>query len=452
MTLREVTSFQKAVENHKMRSNPLEKEESLSRASIAVVGLGYIGLPTAVLLANHGAKVLGIDTHSKTVEDINNGKVTIREFGLEPQLRTALKSGNFRASTKYNKADIYVITVPTPVGSNYDIDMSYISSVVDSISPLLEGGELIVLESTAPPQTTHRVAQQFIENRPDLKIDNPAVSPSDKTLFFAHCPERVLSGTALEELIVNDRVIGGLSSRSSIKAKELYEIFCTGELFTTDAATAEMTKLTENAFRDVNIAFANELSIICDNLSIDVLELIQLANRHPRVNILTPGPGVGGHCIAVDPWFIVSSDRENSQLIQAARNVNDNKPLWVADKIQQAITDTSAEIIAILGLAFKPNIDDLRGSPALSITTEIAERNPHLQILAVDPNISSLPDQLATHRNIRLVSLDDANETAEFSVLLVAHDEFIGVNGNQNGKNLLDFSGMQAPARVNLHS
>lgn len=410
--------------------------------TISVVGLGYIGLPTAVLLASHGVKVTGIDIDPERVNRINKGEPTIKEAGLDQHLTAALKANHFSASTEYVRSDNFIIAVPTPFGDNHDIDMSFIFSAVDSISPLLKGGELIVLESTVPPGTTRRMAERLATNRPDLVTDDPSISPTEKTVFVAHCPERVLSGAALQELCANDRVIGGLSPFSSAKAKTIYEIFCKGELHTTSVETAEMTKLTENAFRDVNIAFANELSLICDNLSIDISELISLANRHPRVEILNPGPGVGGHCIAVDPWFIVSSNFEDSKLIQTARQINDSKPHWVIEKTQKAIRERNPKNLAILGLTFKPNIDDLRESPALLITEKLAKLNPELEILIVEPNIHQLPYPLDLQGNLSLTSLKSALNDADIIVLLVAHDEFKYLTSNQDIKGkLMNFLG-----------
>ncbi|QDQ19969.1 UDP-N-acetyl-D-mannosamine dehydrogenase [Corynebacterium glutamicum] len=411
--------------------------------SVAFVGLGYIGLPTAVVLANSGVNVTGVDVKKDNVDRINDGIVTIIEPGLEEELRKALDSGKFRATTDMVHADAYIVAVPTPFTDDYNVDMKFIYSVAESIAPLLKGDELVVLESTSPPKTTHRMAQRILELRPDLVADG-ADNPDNKpVIYFAHCPERILPGKAMEELITNDRIIGGDSEEATRRAKEIYAFFCTGELLGTDAITAEMAKLTENSFRDVNIAFANELSLICDNLGINVWELIELANHHPRVNILQPGPGVGGHCIAVDPWFIVSADPENSRLIRTARQVNDGKPDWVVDKVDKALAGSGIAKIATLGLAFKADIDDLRESPALNITRRLAERFPDNPILAVEPNVKKLPSNFDDHDNVVLVSTEDAIEEADIVVVLVDHKEFKDVSATQlKGKKIIDTKGL----------
>ena len=411
--------------------------------SVAFVGLGYIGLPTAVVMANSGLNVIGVDVMQEKVESVNNGKVTIVEPGLEEELRKALDSGNFRASIEMPAAKTYIIAVPTPFLPDHSVDMSFIYSAAKAIAPKLEGGELIVLESTSPPLTTQRLAEKIIELRPDLAIDGEH-NPDDKnTIYFAHCPERILPGHAMSELRTNDRIIGGMSPSAAELARQIYSSFCRGELLETNDRTAELAKLTENSFRDVNIAFANELSVICDSLGIDVWELIDLANHHPRVNILQPGPGVGGHCIAVDPWFIVSSAPEHSRLIRTAREVNDSKPEWVLDKIAAAVSGASEEPIAILGLAFKPNIDDLRESPSLSIAEATSARFPSKKIYAVEPNVTALPDSLSHFDNVELVPLERALDEASVLVLLVDHDEFKDVAAARlKGKSVIDTKGI----------
>lgn len=392
---------------------------------VAFVGLGYIGLPTAVVMANSGLEVTGVDVMPDKVDSINRGEVTIVEPGLEEALRAALDSGRFKASTEMPKADAYVVAVPTPFTDNHDVDMSYIYSAAEAIAPQLEGNELIVLESTSPPRTTERMAQRILELRPEFRLDGDESRESGPVLYFAHCPERILPGSAMEELHTNDRIIGGMSPEASRRAKRIYQSFCQGELLETNDRTAEMAKLTENSFRDVNIAFANELSLICDELGISVWELIELANHHPRVNILQPGPGVGGHCIAVDPWFIVSTAPETANLIRTAREVNDSKPEWVIQKITEASRKFGdAPIIALLGLAFKPDIDDLRESPALEIAQQVTERFPDATIYVVEPNVSILPTILASARNISLTEVHSAVNEADVLVLLVDHKEF----------------------------
>lgn len=415
----------------------------MSSLNVAFVGLGYIGLPTAVVMANSGVNVVGVDVNTVNVEKINRGEVTIVEPGLQEELTAALESGRFRATTEQVHSDAYIIAVPTPFTDNYDVDMKYIYSAAEAIAPQLVGDELIVLESTSPPQTTAKMAQRILKCRPDLVADG-AENPDNKpVIYFAHCPERILPGYAMEELRTNDRIIGGQTAEATRRATEIYATFCKGELLATNDVTAEMAKLTENSFRDVNIAFANELSLICDKLGIDVWELINLANHHPRVNILQPGPGVGGHCIAVDPWFIVAADPENSKLIHTARNVNDSKPTWVIDKVKKAVEESNASNIAVFGLAFKADIDDLRESPALNIAVDLAEELEDKQILAVEPNVSELPKRLKGFDNVELTNYTDALEQADVIVLLVDHKEFKALTNNQfEGKKVVDTKGL----------
>ena len=375
-------------------------------------------------MANSGLEVTGVDVNAANVEKINRGEVTIIEPGLEDELKKALDSGRFSASTEQVHADAYIIAVPTPFTDGHAVDMKYIYSAAEAIAPQLEGNELVVLESTSPPLTTQKMAQRILDLRPDLRADKEGTDPTEKTVYFAHCPERILPGKAMEELRTNDRIIGGQTSEATRRASEVYASFCEGELLPTNDVTAEMAKLTENSFRDVNIAFANELSLIADNLDINVWELIELANHHPRVNILQPGPGVGGHCIAVDPWFIVSSDPENSKLIGTARRINDDKPEWVIDKVVEAFEKSEGKELAILGLAFKPDIDDLRESPALEIAKRISTQFEDTQIDVVEPNIQSLPDSLSGFDNVELKPLEQAVDSADVVLLLVDHRQF----------------------------
>lgn len=415
----------------------------MSNRTVAFVGLGYIGLPTAVVMANHGLKVTGVDINAANVERINRGEVTIVEPGLEEQLKKAIDSGNLTATTEMVHADVYVIAVPTPFKENYEGDLSYIMSAAENIAPQLQGDELVILESTSPPQTTQKLAAKILELRPDLAADGTENPEGKPVIHFAYCPERILPGYAMEELITNSRIIGGQTPKATEIATEIYGAFCKGELVPTDDVTAEMAKLTENSFRDVNIAFANELSLISDKLGIDVWELISLANKHPRVNILQPGPGVGGHCIAVDPWFIVSTDRENSNLIRTAREVNDGKPEWVIGKVKDAVASNDAPVIAALGLAFKPNIDDLRESPALDITKRLAEEFGHGTVIAVEPNVSALPKKLEGISNLEFAEYEEAIEKADVVVLLVDHDEFKSVPATAlAGKQVVDTKGI----------
>ncbi|MDN5631217.1 MULTISPECIES: UDP-N-acetyl-D-mannosamine dehydrogenase [Kocuria] len=407
---------------------------------VVFVGLGYIGLPTAVVMANHGVRVHGVDVNASAVERIQRGEVTIVEPGLEEQLKQAVSSGRLTATTEMQHGDAFVIAVPTPFKENYEGDLTYIMSAAESIAPQLRGDETVILESTSPPRTTEKLAAKIMELRPDLSQDGADGKP---IVHFAYCPERILPGKALEELITNDRIIGGRTPEAARRAREVYASFCEGELLVTDDVTAEMSKLTENSFRDVNIAFANELSLIADNLGIDVWELIELANHHPRVNILQPGPGVGGHCIAVDPWFIVAADRENSNLIRTAREVNDGKPKWVIGQVEQACSHIDSPVIAALGLAFKANIDDLRESPAMNITKDLAEHVRHATVLAVEPNVSELPKGLQGLPNVEFAEYQDAIERADVVLLLVDHDEFKALPATAlKGKAVVDTKGL----------
>ena len=407
---------------------------------VVFVGLGYIGLPTAVVMANHGVRVHGVDVNASAVERIQRGEVTIVEPGLEEELQKAVNSGQLTATTEMQHGDAFVIAVPTPFKENYEGDLSYIMSAAESIAPQLRGDETVILESTSPPRTTEKLAAKIMELRPDLSQDGADGKP---IVHFAYCPERILPGKALEELITNDRIIGGRTPEAARRAREVYASFCEGELLVTDDVTAEMSKLTENSFRDVNIAFANELSLIADNLGIDVWELIELANHHPRVNILQPGPGVGGHCIAVDPWFIVAADRENSNLIRTAREVNDGKPKWVIGQVEQACSHIDSPVIAALGLAFKANIDDLRESPAMNITRDLAEHVNHATVLAVEPNVSELPKGLQGLPNVEFAEYKDAIDRADVVLLLVDHDEFKALPATAlKGKALVDTKGL----------
>lgn len=399
----------------------------MSFNTIAVIGLGYIGLPTAAIFASRRKNVIGVDINQSAVDTINRGEIHIVEPELDIVVHAAVTSGYLRATTKPEPADAFLIAVPTPFkGDNHEPDLSYIESACKAIAPVLKKGDLVILESTSPVGTTEKMSAWLSEIRADISFPHTHGESSD--IRIAHCPERVLPGHVMKELIENDRVIGGITPKCSDAAVDLYKTFVQGECIVTNARTAEMAKLTENSFRDVNIAFANELSIICDKLNINVWELISLANRHPRVNILQPGPGVGGHCIAVDPWFIVSETPEEARLIQTARIVNDSKPTWVIEKVKQAIqtlVPKTPVTIACLGLTFKPNIDDLRESPALAITAWLANENI-ANILAVEPNIKRLQEKYS--HNIKLVSIEKALSTADIILLLVDHKEFKAID------------------------
>lgn len=416
--------------------------------TISVIGLGYIGLPTAAVIASRRKFVVGVDVNQHAVDTINQGDIHIVEPELDIVVHAAVKEGYLRATTKPEEADAFLIAVPTPfkaeAGNDHVPDLSYIESASKAIAPVLKQGDLVILESTSPVGATELMASWLAEARSDLTFPQTHGEQSD--IRIAHCPERVLPGHVVRELVENDRVIGGMTEKCSAAASELYRIFVEGECIRTTARTAEMSKLTENSFRDVNIAFANELSIICDELDIDVWELIRLANRHPRVNILQPGPGVGGHCIAVDPWFIVSETPEAAKLIRAAREVNDGKPRWVIDKVDEAIgkflkvnpDKTVKDItIACLGLAFKANIDDLRESPALKIVHKLSQSHNNARLKIVEPNIKSLPDSLS---GCDLVDAEMAIHQADIVLLLVMHKEFKDLPGI-DGKILINTAG-----------
>jgi UDP-N-acetyl-D-mannosaminuronic acid dehydrogenase len=393
----------------------------VTQKTVAVIGLGYIGLPTAAILATNGVPVIGVDVSDRHVDAVNRGEVPFVEPDLATHVAGAVSQGMLSAQKHTPKASTYIIAVPTPFKDGYAADLSYIDAATDAIIPQLEGGELLILESTSPPGATKHMAERVLEARTDLSIDGSDDRP---VVMFAHCPERVLPGRVMIELVTNDRIIGGLTREAAERARDLYETFCDAELHLTDAATAEMAKLTENSFRDVNIAFANELSVIAERLGINVFDLIELANKHPRVNILQPGPGVGGHCIAVDPWFIVSAAPEEARLIRTAREVNDHKPQVVLGKVAAQADRFKKPVIAALGLAFKPDIDDLRESPALEITKQLALRHPEAQILVVEPNVDELPPALTTFDNVVLETTAEGIARADILVLLVDHKEF----------------------------
>ena len=408
----------------------------MSFNTISVIGLGYIGLPTAAMFASRKKKVIGVDVNQYAVDTINRGEIHIVEPDLDMIVHAAVNEGFLKATLTPEPADAFLIAVPTPFKNSNENqgdssipepDLTYIQKASEAIAPVLKKGDLVILESTSPVGATEKMAEWLAQARPDLTFPQSAGDNTDVNI--AHCPERVLPGHVVRELVENDRVIGGMTSNCSARAVELYKTFVQGECVITNARTAEMAKLTENSCRDVQIAFANELSIICDKLNIDVWELISLANRHPRINILQPGPGVGGHCIAVDPWFIVSKTPDEAQIIHTARKVNDAKPQWVINKVKLAVADflqsnptkTAKDVtIACYGLAFKPDIDDLRESPALNITKQIAELH-YGNVIAVEPNIKQLPSKLNT---FKLSAFDTAKSSADIHLLLVDHKEF----------------------------
>tara|TARA_Y100001936_G_scaffold222585_1_gene238612 strand:+ start:569 stop:1759 length:1191 start_codon:yes stop_codon:yes gene_type:complete len=395
----------------------------MDKKKISVIGLGYIGLPTAALLANKGFHVEGIDIDQSIVDTVNSGKIHIVEPNLENYVKKAVKEKCLHASLTPSESDIFIIAVPTPFHEGYTPNIDYIISATKMIAPFIKKNNIVILESTSPVGTTEKIEQILKEE-----------GINTKHIYISHCPERVLPGNIMKELVYNDRIVGGINPQSTKKTIDFYNKFVEGEIFPTNAKTAEMAKLTENSFRDVNIAFANELSILCDNLNIDINELIELANRHPRVNILNPGPGVGGHCIAVDPWFIINKDPENAKIIKLAREINLYKTQWVIEKIKDAALEFEKAngkkpIIACFGLAFKPDINDLRESPALYIAQELNQNG--YKILAVEPNINN-------HPSLQLVNIREANDNADIFTMLVAHKEFKKLNIKTD----LDFCGL----------
>lgn len=414
---------------------------------LSMIGLGYIGLPTAALFAAHGNRVIGVDVSPRVVDTINAGRIHIVEPELDGIVHKAVADGMLSATLTPEPADAFIIAVPTPFKDGYQPDLSYIQSAANMIAPVLKAGNLVILESTSPIGATQQLAEWLAEARPDLSF--PHTAGDDADVQVAHCPERVLPGHVVRELVENDRIIGGMSARATEMATAMYKLVVKGDCIATDAKTAEMCKLVENSSRDVQIAFANELSIISDKFGIDVWELIRLANRHPRVNILQPGAGVGGHCIAVDPWFIVASAPEEAQLIRTARERNDAKPHWVLEKGKAAILDvlsaapnrSMADIkVACLGMAFKPDIDDLRESPALDITRAFGGLG--CQVLAVEPHIDTLPAKLAD-LPVTLCPLEQALQEADVICVLVKHSAFANLRKTlPEGRRLVDVVGL----------
>jgi len=410
---------------------------------VCVVGLGYIGLPTACLLASKGFSVHGVDINQKAVDFINMGKAHIVEPDLDLLLKAAVNSGRLKAYLKPEKADVFILAVPTPFKEDHKPDLSYVEAAVDSIIPYLHEGNLVLLESTSPVGTTEMITQRILEKRKDLAVaghDNQSKS----NLFVAYCPERVLPGSILKELINNDRTVGGVDEKSTQKAQEFYKKFVVGQVLPTNSRTAELVKLSENAFRDVNIAFANELSRVCRSLNIDVWELIALSNRHPRVKILRPGPGVGGHCIAVDPWFIIDSAPNETQVMLASRKVNDSQPEYSFKQISEhfAELELSKRPIALLGLAFKPNIDDLRESPAVEVVKLVANGFKG-KIMVVEPHVDHLPKDLSHLPTVQLVGYEQAVSEAGLVVVLVKHSVFETLkNDQQRSVKVIDFVGL----------
>lgn len=401
----------------------------MSEKAVTMMGLGYIGLPTATLIAKNKTMVHGVDVNPKVVETINKGKVHIVEPDLEEAVSKAVKDGYLEASLEPKKADAYLIVVPTPFKEKNEPDISYVEAATKAVMPLLKEGDLYIIESTSPIGTTEKMRDLIFASRPELK---------DK-IYMAYCPERVLPGNVMYELVNNDRVIGGIDQESTEKATAFYASYVKGELHPTNARTAEMCKLVENSSRDVQIAFANELSLICDKADINVWELIKLANKHPRVNILQPGCGVGGHCIAVDPYFIVSDYPMESKIIGTAREINNYKSFWCAEKVQTEKLKFELEFgykpkVALMGLAFKPNIDDLRESPAKYIVQKVLQNTNNEEYFIVEPNIES-------HNVFKLTDYKTAYEQADIVVYLVAHNEFKCLS-KDSGKKIIDFCGV----------
>ncbi len=393
------------------------------------MGLGYIGLPTAIIAAKHGIDVVGVDINPKVVEVTNQGKLHIIEPGMEEMLKEVIAAGKFKAYTTPQLSDAYFMVVPTPFKGDHEPDVSYVEAATRAVLPLLKEGDLYVIESTSPIGTTEMMANIIFTERPELK---------DK-IYIAYCPERVLPGNVIYELVHNDRVIGGLTPESTDKAIEFYSQFVKGELHKTNSRTAEMCKLTENSSRDVQIAFANELSLICDKAGINVWELINLANKHPRVNILQPGCGVGGHCIAVDPYFITADYPAESKIIAMARSINNYKSFWCAEKVKSTMLEFELKngrkpIVAMMGLAFKPNIDDLRESPSKTIVGKVMQICNNADILIVEPNVEE-------HKTFKLTPYQEAFDKADIVVMLTAHDQFKTLAWDEN-KIILDFCGI----------
>ncbi|MFC5999811.1 UDP-N-acetyl-D-mannosamine dehydrogenase [Quadrisphaera sp. GCM10027208] len=422
---------------------------------LAVIGLGYIGLPTAAAFATQGLDVVGVDVNPATVEAVNRGEVPFVEPDLGVAVSGAVRLGRLSASTDVPAADTYILAVPTPLQADRTADLSAVRAATEALAPRLRGGELVILESTSPPGTTEQIGRWLAGARPDLAVAGVTADRSGDPVLLAHCPERVLPGRIMIEIVTNDRVIGGVTPEAAERAAAVYRLIVQGRLLLTDARTAELSKLAENAYRDVNIAFANELARVCERLGVDPWEMIDLANRHPRVNILRPGPGVGGHCIAVDPWFVVAAAPEDATLIRTARQINDGQPGRVAAHVATLVAEAAADgegaaagrggrpvRVAVLGLAFKANVDDLRESPAV----DVVERLRGLvdgPIDVVEPHVRALPAELAGLKGIELVDLPTALGRADVVVLLVDHDEFRDVPATDLvGRRIVDTRGL----------
>lgn len=412
---------------------------------ISVIGLGYIGLPTLAVIASKGIQVVGVDSNQSVVNKINLGQSHIVEPGLNKLVQAAVQSSNLRATLIPEDSDVFIVAVPTPITKDKEPDLTYIKSAVKSIAKVIKKGDLVILESTSPVGTTEKIINWLNEDRKELRFPEFGNEELESDIAIAYCPERVMPGQAIREIVENDRVIGGVTKVCARKAELVYKIFLESECFLTDCRTAELSKLVENSYRDVNIAFANELSLVCKKLDINIWNLIKLANRHPRVDILNPGPGVGGHCISVDPWFIVNSAKKESQLIQQARNINNSMPSFVIDKIKKSALKLKKNFsdisISCLGLSFKADIDDLRESPALEISIGLSQMGFKWQFI-VEPNIEKLPNTLISN-NIKLVDLYSAINDSEIVVLLVDHSLFKKMDlGLLSGKQVIDTRGI----------
>lgn len=407
--------------------------------TVSVIGMGYIGLPTCAILAKSGLEVFGVDTNPAVVAKVNRGEIHIVEPDLAGLVSHVVDTGRLKAFEAPQTADAYVIAVPTPFTGDHKADVSYVMNAATAIAPVLKRGDLVVLESTSPVGTTRKMADILARLRPDLSF--PHLQPDDADVFIAYSPERVLPGKVLTEIVDNDRSIGGLSPASSQRAVELYSTFVAGDLYVTSAESAELVKLTENAFRDVNIAFANELSAVCQHLRLNVWEVIELANRHPRVNILNPGPGVGGHCIAVDPYFIIDAAPEQTPMMQTARQINSSRPTEVMREVEALLEPGRRQTVACLGLSFKPNIDDMRESPAVEVVRLISEL-PDVTVIAAEPHAQGLPRELEG-RGIVFADALSAISNASIVVLLVDHRQFNFIDPDSlNDKKLIDTRGL----------
>lgn len=410
-------------------------------SSVCVLGLGYIGLPTAALIASRGINVVGVDINPTVVATVAAGNIHIAEADLDGLVQKCVISGRLRTRSEPERADVFLIAVPTPLSGNKKPVVEHVHQAVRSIAPHLTRGSLVILESTCPVGTTEKICAILAALRPDLTFPDPDQPDAEADVCIAYCPERVLPGRILIELVQNDRCVGGLTPRCATRARQFYELFVRGTCVETQARTAEMVKLTENAYRDTNIAFANELSLICDRVDVDVWDVIEIANRHPRVKILNPGPGVGGHCIAVDPWFIVDAAPHEARLIRTSREVNDNKAHYVTQQVAQIIEDYPDREVSCLGLTFKANVDDLRESPALEIVESLAQTYGD-KISVVDPFVETLPKTLQQH-GVRKVDLDDALSKAGILIVLVDHEAFRRVASDQrNGAVVYDTRGI----------